>query len=404
MRYARLWPVALVALSVSACSDRPTLPTGPAESPPSTDAGIASARTGQARLERLARRTARALRDPAFRADVKAALDRSTAPEGKVHFQRYLKANGSRGYRVLAAADSEAEGDVEAEASNAGALEMYFPVKAHRAAWTGDENVLVATAEKDGDSPVAYDLAGRRIALSVDAPPGTPVLAVEPAEYDFDAPRVALATCNVDECGGGGGLPTVQEAGLYMSKAEFVESFESWLKGDPEYEIHIMGPAAKGDKDNLISFQCIGEHAPTGYKWDSNSKSWTGNQLLFSKKQIDAMAVAYPNVPFTIMAYEDDDTACAIKTDSDRAGKLLSALGTFTKDYKSAKSINDKLEAAPSLFKLLTALYSFLTTADDIIGVAISDAVTSRYHAGTNWTILNEKTTANGWLQLDIKK
>ena len=65
---------------------------------------------------------------------------------------------------------------------------MYFPVPAHRAAWTGDENVLVATAERDGDAPVAYDLAGRRIVLSPDTPPSTPVLAVEPAELDFDAP------------------------------------------------------------------------------------------------------------------------------------------------------------------------------------------------------------------------
>ena len=115
--------------------------------------------------------------------------------------------------------------------------------------------------------------------------------------------------------------------GLYMTKAEFVESFESWLKGDPEYEIHIMGPAAKGDNTNLVSFQCIGEHAPSPYSWDTNQKTWTGSQLLFSKAQIDAMALAHKNVPFTIMAYEDDDTACQIKTDADRASKLFAAIG-----------------------------------------------------------------------------
>ena len=171
---------------------------------------------------------------------------------------------------MLAAGDGEAEADVDGDATRAGTLEMYFPVAAHRAAWTGDENVLVATAERDGDAPVAYDLAGRRIVLSPDAPPSTPVLAVEPAELDFDAPRdVVAAKCTEETCGGGGGgyvLPPTP--GLYMTKAEFVESFESWLKGDPEYEIHIMGPAAKGDNTNLVSFQCIGEHAPSPYSWD----------------------------------------------------------------------------------------------------------------------------------------
>jgi glutathione peroxidase-family protein len=74
-----------------------------------------------------------------------------------------------------------------------------------------------------------------------------------------------------------------------MSRAEFTESFESWMKGDPEYEIHIMGPAAKGDNTNLVSFQCIGEHAGGEYSWDTNEKAWTGSQLLFSKAQIDAV-------------------------------------------------------------------------------------------------------------------
>ena len=56
-----------------------------------------------------------------------------------------------------------------------------------------------------------------------------------------------------------------------------------------------------------------------------------------------------------------------------------------------------------SLFKVLAAIYSFLTTADDIIGVVVADAVTGRFHAGTNWTALNDKTTANAWFKLEMK-
>ena len=408
MQFNRLWPALMIAAGLAACSDRPSAPNAPEESPATADPSALGNRPGQARLERLARRTARALRDPGFRADVKAALDRSTYREGKVQFQRYLKDNGGRGLRVLAAGDSESEADVDGEVTRAGTLEMYFPVAAHRAAWTGDENILVATAERDGDAPVAYDLAGRRIVLSPDTPPSTPVLAVEPAELDFDAPReVVAAKCTEETCsgsgGGTGGYVSPPTPGLYMSRVEFTGSFESWLKGDPEYEIHIMGPAAKGDNTNLITFQCIGEHAPVGYAWDTNSQVWTGSQLLFSKAQIDAMALAHKGVPFTMMAYEDDDTACQIKTDSDRAGKLLAAVGAFTGQLKSAKGTDGKVEAAASLFKLLAAIYSFITTGDDIIGIIVADAVTGRYHAGTNWTMLNDQLGANGWIQLDMK-
>ena len=103
------------------------------------------------------------------------------------------------------------------------------------------------------------------------------------------------------------------------------------------------------------------------------------------------------------MAYEDDDTACQIKTDADRASKLFAAIGVVAKEFKSAKSTEGKLEAAQSLFKLLAAIYSFLTTADDIIGLVVADAVTGRVHAGTNWTALNDKTSANAWFQLEMK-
>lgn len=405
MHFNRLWPALLIAAGLSACSERITAPPVPDEpAPVSTEPAEAQgARINQARLERLARRTARALRNPAFRADVKAALDRSTYREGKIHFQRYLEENGGRGLRELATTDGEAEADVNGDAGRAGVLEMYFPVPAHRAAWRGDENILVATAERDGEAPVAYDLAGRRIVLSPDTPPTTPVLAVEPAELDFDAPQVAAAKC-FEDCGGAGaGYVTPATPGLYMTRAEFVESFESWLKGNPEYEVHIMGPAAKGDNTNLASFQCIGEHAGGEYAWDTNQNTWTGNQLLFSKAQIDAMNTAHKNVPFTIMAYEDDDAACQIRTDADRASKFFAAVGVVVKEYRSAKGLDGKLEAAPSLFKLLAALYSFFTTADDIIGVVVSDAVSGRSHPGTNWTAVNDKTGANGWFKLEMK-
>ncbi len=119
------------------------------------------------------------------------------------------------------------------------------------------------------------------------------------------------------------------------------------------------------------------------------------------------MKKSYPGVPFTIMAYEDDDTACQIKTDSDRASRLFAALAAFFHDWKSAQGYDlgntRVLDAAQSGFKLLAAIYSFVTTGDDIIGVAISDSMSGRVHAGTNWTFMNDKGQPNGWVQLVMK-
>ncbi|HKC38976.1 MAG TPA: hypothetical protein VKC15_05495, partial [Gemmatimonadales bacterium] len=177
--------VAVVGLT--ACSDRtPVNPPG--------DALTASSGTPQ-KPEHLARQFAKALQDPDFRAYVKAQLDASPFREHKLQFQTFLGANGARALLYLG------EG-VEQEAKAAIALEIYLPVPAHRAAWTGDENVLVATGITDRDAPIAFDPQGGRHVLDPDTPPATPVLALVPVETDFTiGPQ--RQTC-LEDCGGSG--------------------------------------------------------------------------------------------------------------------------------------------------------------------------------------------------------
>ena len=170
--------------------------------------------------ERLARRVARALSNPAFRAYVKSQLDASPVREHKLQFQRFLGAADRRALRELARTGGESESAVEGDARRAIPLEMYFPVPEHRARWSGDENILVATEREEREIPVAYDTHGRRHLLSADAPPDTPVLAIVPVETDFDHPTSAAPfIC----CAGGG--PTAP-AGLYMTASHFVQDFE----------------------------------------------------------------------------------------------------------------------------------------------------------------------------------
>jgi hypothetical protein len=77
---------------------------------------------------------------------------------------------------------------VDADARDAFPLELYFPVAQHRAGWTGDDQILVATAGGPRP-PVAYTTRGERVILSAYTPPGTPVLALVPVETDFDRPE-----------------------------------------------------------------------------------------------------------------------------------------------------------------------------------------------------------------------
>src|SRR5438132_3275293 len=60
-------------------------------------------------------------------------------------------------------------------------------------------------------------------------------------------------------------------SGLYMTQAHFVDDFEGWLKGAPEFEVHVLGQ--KGQSDSLTDYQCAGEKQPAPYYFDQNGRS-----------------------------------------------------------------------------------------------------------------------------------
>src|SRR2546426_4812235 len=220
--------VALASLgAVIACGDHPAVtapePQSARSAPPSATV---------AAPERLARAVALALANPEFRAYVKAQLDGSPFREHKLPFQRFLAANGGRAAAALARSAGATPAAMRRAADAAIPLEFYFPVPAHRAAWAGDGNLLVATALRDHDAPVAFDPRGQRRVLSPDEPPATPVLALVPVETDFRSPlsRVWCYGCG-DEGGGGGGDPIVPPPGLYLPQAHFTKTVGGWMKG-----------------------------------------------------------------------------------------------------------------------------------------------------------------------------
>ena len=395
---------ALAALAAAGCTDRPTAP------PSSGPAVRAAAQLAIGPLEELARSLARGLRAPALRAQLRAQLDASPYREHKLHFQRFLAADGGRTRQAIAREAGLADAALASRADSAIALELYLPVPAHRAAWRGDGRVLVATALRDHDVPVAFDTAGNRYLLSPDAPPEIPVLALVPVETNF-APAPSLQACYPD-CDGGGGddppppPPPPPAPGLFMTQAHFTQTFEGWLKGSPEFEVHMLGQ--KGQTDSLTDYQCAGEKQPAPYYFDQNSLDWSGSVLLFGGTQIASYNTQHPGQNVRVFVVEDDDTACQIKTGSDAWKNAIDAADAANQMYTAGKdttsSLGQKLwKFATALQKFLSAAASLINTNDELVGTAVQDVIAGEYHAGFNWIVKGESNVTNGWIKLEMK-
>jgi hypothetical protein len=393
--------VLALAAIVAGC-DRPAPTASNEETANQTESSPAYDRPDErAVMDRLARRLARALADPAFRANLKRELDQSPFVEHKLQLQTFLRGRDRQALKEVARLSASSDAEVEADAKEAIPLEIYFPVPAHRAQWTGGPDVLVASAREDRDAPVAYDIRGRRLVLSPDAPPSTPVLAVVPVETDFN--RGAEATCTTNCGGGGGGTPP---SGLYMTYAHFVQDFEGWFKGSPEFEIHILGQA--GTTDSLKDYQCAGEPAGGPYRFDQNGLDWSGSVMLFSQTQLNNYKTAHPNQNFRIIALEDDDTGCVIKFDSSRFKNMVTTINTEYPNVTGAKDTTSStlvklVKRANALQKILSKAYSFITTQDDLIGNAIEDVAVGKFYPGANWIVKGENNVTNGWIKLEMR-
>jgi hypothetical protein len=394
-------PALLIA---GACTDRP-LALAPNGS--MTAAPLAGAPAGP--RETLARALAQALRHPVLRAYVLAKLHASRFPEQKLFFQRFLNADGQHALLRIAAETATPAAALAGTADAAMPLELYLPVPGHRAAWMGDGRVLVATELSDGDTPVAYDTAGNRYLLSPDTPPGIPVLALVPVETDFSTPPSARMC--LGECGGGGSggaytpPPPAPTPGLYMAQAHFTQTFEGWLKGSPEFEVHILGQ--KGQTDSLSDYQCAGEHQASPYYFDQNTLDWSGSVLLFSQAQLDDYHSKHPGQNVRVYVVEDDDTACQIKTNGATFADALGALDSLVKGQAAGKDTvtggQKQFKGANAFLKFLSVLGSLINTNDDLVGNAVADSVASESHPGFNWIVKGASNVTNGWINLEMR-
>lgn len=391
-------PLLVLATAAPGCAER----EAPSEATPVAPAirVEASPRSTLERQERVARRLALALSDPGARRALVATLQHGQGHERKLHFQAMLQRDQGRWHRAMAPGGSTDEALMRDDLAALPDLELYLPVPTHRAGWTGSAEVLVATAVEDHVAPVAYDSRGRRRLLDAAQPPQDPVLALVPAEQAFLPAPTAL-------CDEGCGTPvtsTSLPSGLYMTAASFTQTFEGWLRGDPEFEVHILGQEGQGS--SLGAYQCAGERAGGPYAYDQNARTWSGRVLLFSRAQLDAYAATHPGQTLRILVVEDDDTACQLRTEANLLTSLFKAMDAA---YKLMTAGTDRraLEWAykngPAFQQAITSVASLLKTNDEVVGTAIEDVVVRQTWPGANWIVKGAGNVTNGGIRLELR-
>ena len=389
MLYPR-WLAGALILGGVACGPESVTPVGATPSQPPIPTGTVA--DDQLPLERTARRLAIALGNPQFRGHLQGRLARSRFRENKLELQQVLRDDGNRGLDRMAKETGESIRQLEADLDAAGSLEIYLPLPHQRAAWKGSEDILVATALRDGDQPVAFDVRGERQLLDRNTPPTAPVLALLPSETDFSM-GASRVICTPETCpseGGGGEVPQGPK-GIYLTQAHIIDLHEDWLRGEPEVEAMFMGPLSDTTKLNLVA--CANESNALPRFYDQDHNSWTGHVLIADTLQLERVRAAYPpgtpwnRVKFTIAFWEDDTGRCQIATTVNSwANKLkgaaqtvLGGLAVLGTDWTQPVDT----EAWPFIVQLPLGLLGLIGTiggSDDLIGTVVNRSVWNPLH------------------------
>jgi hypothetical protein len=419
----------VLALVAAACSADSTVPATPSALP----ALIAEGRSDiQSRQGELARRVALALRDPALRQRVKADMRDAPMKEFKLRLTDYL--TGHAGHDLLASvarSGATSENAILGDLRGLPQLEFYMPVAEHRKRWRGEDNLIVATQVEDTDDPIAWDVNGKRVALSLAAPPDAPVLVLVPVETDFSrtltaveraargnpkretiedpaAPAQATAygvVCDPLSCSGGGGTPLGLPGGLYITFQRLVDMGEPWTLGAPEIEVHVHGPQVPGASQYGADLACSGDRVTYPRGFNQDNAFWTGEALIFDQAQINAYNTIQQS-GFNVSVWEDDNNKCETKQETFNLAARYAAIASAASGYAAvtaATGIGPTLIAAGTFVATVYQSLTFLWTNDDFLGTYVNAAAIGASYADANHVLFKDGGTINGRAMLVSK-
>lgn len=388
-------------------------------------------------LRDLTHALALALGEEATRNDLKTALRNAPFAEHKLEFRKYLtadfveripRARGVTPQRLMLALQTVRS------------LEMYMPIAAHRARWSGGADLLVASQLEDGDTIVAFNLKGEEVFLSRDTPPTIPTISIVSAETRFDMPldltkwqnvndldgraigtmvscEMTPAQClsrnagipvrSIEECeyecegGGGGGSSGSFTPGLYMTFSRIVDKSEDWTRGDPEIEVHVHGPASTLNPQYGANLACSGEHALPERTFDQDLAFWNGNVLIWSQAQGDQFNAQFSD-GHNVLFWEDDDTPCVIRLDHNTLYNALAqtaaAVGGAALKMGGFGGVGLALVAATFLASVFENA-DWLMSDDDFLGALVTESSYGVYYSDANYTLL-KGNRVNGRAQI----
>lgn len=281
-------------------------------------------------IEALGIALARALDSTAIRQTFHEALATSPFVEDRVALKRLLGTSPELRRDLLAFSDLTVPW--KSMVRHLPELELYFPIRAHRAAWTGETAPWVAVPLDEDGLYQAFSADGTTHTFAGTSPPAIPTLLLARAEVDFDDSAVAmkngartgafLRRSSVDvPSKGSGSTPcmTPSEAGPFIVKGSGVDnSRHTYLTffrinddHDPfggSMEIDVFG-SVDGSYSGCQRYSGINE----GVSYYLPAPGASGS---------DKIAFAVPTGTNTVdvKVYEDDDTACVIKSSDDYLG------------------------------------------------------------------------------------
>jgi hypothetical protein len=419
-----MWVAVGFLALLGGCSDGITPPIREAPEPMFTAASgeLVRQSTAYSRADQLAREVALALSDPEVRQLVYRSLKSSPVREGKVHFGRWTDAAGTALLETIGRNGRVAGGPSGAKALRDGVvpLELYMPVKAHRKAWRGGPELLVATALRDHELPIVYDLSGQRIQIaSADIPPSAPVLALVPLETDFDAtsgiaaseescdPATSIIPCEEPPSGGEFGTPPT-DPGIYMRFSYIQNDHEGWLMGDPELEI-LPSYRLNSGAQTMTFNQCSGALAgqagrqgpgvvSTAYQFDQNDSYHAGYVLILSAAQLNQARAVDSAINYWVI--EDDNTACSVVKNAGDVTDYIVAAGGFVAGTLVAfvNLLTDPLSVPANWWKSITAVFGG-TQNDDIVGILVPPASVGQSYSDANRAIINKQGGIEGRME-----
>lgn len=137
---------------------------------------------GERMLHQLGRSLAKALEDESLRSRLHKLINETPYIEGRVPLKRLLTDNTELRSLLL----GETAKSWKTASTALPELELYFPDKEHRSAWTGGADVDVAVPIRNGDRYRVYSPGGAVREIRGGKAPATPTLLLGKSEIDYD--------------------------------------------------------------------------------------------------------------------------------------------------------------------------------------------------------------------------